>query len=179
MLRKDRRGVSPLIGYVLLIVGVLATSAIVYSWLQTYIPKESAECPEGISLYVQTINCTISEGNLTLKLSLKNNGLFNVDGFFIRATNSSEQVLATIDLVQYLKGRLKDTQVELFREGIAPLKYGESQGYIFEIGKSLNDIKTIEIIPAKFEILDGKRKFTSCSNAAIKEVVYCNSYHQE
>jgi len=174
MLNRDKKAVSPIIGYVLLIVGLLAVSAIVYSWLQTYVPKASAECPADVSIYVKDINCTIENGDVELRLSLKNNGLFDVDGFFIHATNSSEQTLAAIDLVQYLPGRSADSQIELFNEGREPLKDGESRGYIFNV-TALNNITTIEIIPAKFEIVDRKKRFTSCGSSKITEIVNCKS----
>lgn len=172
MLKEDKKGVSPIIGYVLLVIGVLVVSVIVYSWLQTYLPRENAECPEEVSLDISLFNCTINSSKVELRLSLINKGLFNVDGFFIRGTNDSEQTLANIDLIQYLRGRSEEAQIELFNDGRSPLKPGEERGYIFNID-DLGNLSLIEVIPAKFEIVDGKKRFTSCSNSAITQKINC------
>jgi len=168
----NKRGISPLIGYVLLIVGMLSVSVLVYGWLKTYVPQEKIECSEGVSLFVKDIECTknITNSEIKLILNIKNNGLFNVDGFLIHATNDSVQKLATIDLSSYGGGA---NEIILFNEGRVPLKPSEEEGYLFEIGSNLNDIKTIEIIPAKFEIVKGKKRFTSCGSAKITDVVNC------
>jgi hypothetical protein len=175
-----KKGVSPLIGYVLLVVGIMVVSVIVYNWLQTYVPKEGAECPDSASILIKDVNCYnnlsgSATDNLKLSLTIKNNGRFNLDGFFIHATNSSEQELATIDLVQYLPRSIAGTEIKLFKDGREPLKPGEEESYLFTT-QDYSNFETIEIIPAKIDIIDGKNRFTSCGEAKVKEILNCQIY---
>ena len=169
----NKKGVSPLIGYVLLIVGVLIVSGLVFGWLQTYVPQESIECPAEASLFIKNVSCVKNNSEIELRLAFKNNGLFNLDGFLIRATDNETQDLATIDLVEFLPGGQEE--VQLFNDGREPLKPNEEIGYIFDIGTSLEDIKTVEVIPAKFEIIDNKRRFTTCGNSKVEEIISCQT----
>lgn len=171
---RGKNGVSPLIGYVLLIAGVLAVSGIVFSWLTTYVPQESAECPADVSLTIRNVSCAINltQDNIDLRIAIRNNGLFNVDGFFILAANNTNQTLGTIDLIKYLPGGAEG--IELFNDGREPLAPSEEVGYIFNISREEHeDIKSIEIIPSRFEVVNDRRRFTSCGNAKIKEIINC------
>ncbi len=170
---SNKKGVSPIIGYVLLIVGVLISSALVFVWLKTYVPQETVECPAEASLFIKNIECSKYEstGAIELRLGIKNNGLFNLDGFFIHATDDPEQTLATIDLVQFLPARSQE-EIELFFDGRQPLKPNEEVGYVFDI-TGHDDLETIEIIPARFEDVDRKRRFTACGNDKIEEIITC------
>jgi len=182
MIRKiDKKGVSPLIGYVLLIVGVMISSAVVFTWLKTYVPQETVECPAEVAIFIKNIQCYSydvevpvgeeDQKELELRLSIKNNGLFNLDGFFIHATDDPEQTLATIDLVRFLPGRSQE-EIQLFNDGRQPLKPNEEVGYVFNITGHA-DLETIEIIPARFEEVNRKRKFTACGNDKVKEMINC------
>jgi hypothetical protein len=83
-----------MIGYVLLISSVVIMASIVYMWMKTYIPKETVECEDSVSLILAESKCV--DGNLSIRV--KNNGLFNVDGFFIRASLKPDQEIATFNL---------------------------------------------------------------------------------
>ena len=48
LLRLDKRGVSIMIGYVLLVVIAIGLSIAVYAYLKNYLPREKAECPQDI-----------------------------------------------------------------------------------------------------------------------------------
>ena len=80
-LKKTKRGVSIMIGYILLITFVIAISIFVYQWLKTYVPKEGLECPDGVSIYISKANINPNEGKLTL--TLKNTGRFDINGVFV------------------------------------------------------------------------------------------------
>ncbi|MEK6738241.1 MAG: hypothetical protein AABY74_06215, partial [Planctomycetota bacterium] len=57
-------------------------SILVYQFLKTYIPKDSPTCPEGTSILIKEAPCVSN----TLTLTLKNNGRFSLDGYFIGTT---------------------------------------------------------------------------------------------
>ena len=82
--KANKKAVSVLIGYVLLIAGIIVVSGVVYIWLRSYVPRPSIECPEGVSLFIEDMNC---EGS-NLNLSIRNNGRFEVNGYFIKATTT-------------------------------------------------------------------------------------------
>ena len=97
-----KKGVSPLISYILLIVVGITMGLVIYGWLRTYVPAEVAKCDQDVSLQVTgySYNCTTQIFNL----GLKNNGRFNVGGYLIRATNNSSQDIANVPLGRYYNG---------------------------------------------------------------------------
>lgn len=169
----NKKGVSPIIGYVLLIGGVLAVSILIYAWLKTYVPSEEIKCPEQVSLFADKLECKVNLTDIELKFSLKNTGLFNLDGFFIHSASAGQEI-ATTNLVKYLPNAGEDTEIFLFNDGREPLKPADERGYVFLIPNGeIEQIESIEIIPAKFEIINGKKRFASCGDAKIKEIINC------
>jgi hypothetical protein len=83
-LGKQKKGLSNMIAYVLLITITISLSVLVYNWLQFYVGvSDLEECPEGVNLVIQNYTCNKgSDGNLNV--TLKNKGLFEVDGFILR-----------------------------------------------------------------------------------------------
>ena len=53
---RDKRGISIVIGYILLVTVSIAMSILVYQWLKTYVPKEFLECPDGTSILAKEIS---------------------------------------------------------------------------------------------------------------------------
>src|SRR3989344_2264370 len=96
---NQRRGVSNIIGYILLVAIVIALSVLVYGWLKTYIPKESIECRDGTSV---SINAYVYDcSNKVLNITLKNSGRFDIAGFYIYGKTTTQEGLATTDLSLY------------------------------------------------------------------------------
>ncbi len=84
MLGLNKRGVSIIVAYVLLIVIAISLSALVYNWLRFQVtPGDDKECPEGVDLIIKEINCS---GN-NLNITLQNKGLFTLEGFVIRVND--------------------------------------------------------------------------------------------
>ena len=84
MLACNKRGVSIVVGYVLLITIVIAIAGIVYSWLRWYVtPGEDISCPDGVSLVIKEYECV---GDI-LNLTIKNKGRFSFDGFVVKAND--------------------------------------------------------------------------------------------
>jgi len=95
--KRSKKAISEIISYVLLIAIALGISVGVYAWMSTRIPMVSESCPEDVSLYVKSYNCSNSgcSSGSCLNLIIKNNGNFNVDGFFIRTSNNISTIPAT------------------------------------------------------------------------------------
>lgn len=96
---ENKKGISEMVSYVLLIVIAIGISTGVYAWLKGYLPSATPKetCNPDVSLVLEDYNCSAID-NLTT-LTLKNQGYFNIDGFFIRGANSlDEKVLPVIPL---------------------------------------------------------------------------------
>ena len=85
---SDRRGLSNMVGYVLLISITIALSILVYNWLSFYIGDEDVgECPEGVGVSISSSRCYASHpvfGPGRLVVTLKNKGRFTIDGYRLR-----------------------------------------------------------------------------------------------
>ena len=168
----QRKGVSLMIGYVLLITLAIVMSVVAYSWMKTYLPKGPTECPDGVSLFLKEAGFDSSVSQ-TLTLTLKNNGRFNLLGYYIYATNSSDQPLATIDLSQYLisGGKILGNSISFASGAGNSLTAGEEVVHIFNIPAGLGELYSISVIPTRIEEEGNAERFTSCSGARTEQLV--------
>jgi hypothetical protein len=169
----NKKAVSAMIGYVLLITFGIIMGVIVYNYLKTYVPKDPLDCPSGVAISLQDYTCSGNELNITLK----NNGKFNFAGFFIHASNNTEQKIATIDLSQYLlegpnMAHKFQNAVILAMGSENTINPGRSTIYTFQ--NIPPNIELIEIIPTRFQEQDEIRRFVSCSGAKISEKIICS-----
>jgi hypothetical protein len=162
--RMNKRGLSVIIGYVLLIVISIVMSIIVFAWLKTYVPSDSLQCSDGTSLLIQDVsyNCT----SMTLTATLVNNGKFSIDGYFIHASNMTNQELSAIDLSSNIIGGGNFTgnavTFDLFHQNA--MNPGDKEISSFNIsGHGI--LYKIEMIPTRIQEQDGKNRFVSCSDA--------------
>lgn len=172
---SGKRGVSAVIGYVLLISVVIVMSVIVYQWVRTYIPRENLECPDGASLMIENYeyDCAIP-GSENLSLDLRNNGLFDVDGYFIHVTNEEGRELATIDISSYTSLGELGSMVRFPNND--PLSPGDGQRHIFDFSETgVGQIYKVQIVPARQEKIEGRFRLASCNSAKIEEDILCTS----
>ena len=81
---RDKKGLSNLIAYVLLISITLSLSVMVYGWLKFFVGGATVvECPSNTNVVIDSYTC--SPDNLTV--TIKNRGLFDVDGYILRTHN--------------------------------------------------------------------------------------------
>ncbi len=169
---KNRKGLSEMIGYILLISMTIILSLTVYGWLKTYVPTKSIECADGASLFMQDFNYTCNTN--TLNLTLKNNGRFDLAGYFIHATTNASQELAVTDIsgstpkgsggvVTYWQGGTQDYN---------PINAGSimKDGFLLS---SIGQIYSIEVVPMRYELINNRNRPVSCSNAKIVEKLSC------
>jgi hypothetical protein len=173
--KLSKKAVSEIISYVLLIVMVLGISAAVYKWMSTSTPSISETCPEDVSLYVENYNCTNGTGECAsgncLIITMKNNGNFNIDGFFIRASNNTS-LLPTAGLVyndfddSLTQDSFKETGQFYFhminQRPKEPMKPGEKLTLIFDYQNAI-PLKKIQIEP----FLMGENSLQICNDIAI------------
>lgn len=87
---RDKKALSNLVAYVLLIAITISLSVMVYGWLKFYVETEDVEaCPENVNIIIESYDC-ISGPSGSLTVVLKNKGLFDVDGFVLRVHNRTD-----------------------------------------------------------------------------------------
>lgn len=160
---KSKKGVSAIIGYVLLIGMVIGMSILIYQWVKTYIPQETIECPSEVSILVKGLNCIDGGATKSVDFKIKNNGLFNVNGYFVKVSYE-EGGLATVNLKEdggYVDvGTLEpgvETDYKQFKFHNPPdLDLGDK-------------IYTLEITPIRFEETEEGEQYTVCGESKATE----------
>ena len=169
MLQPHRKGVSLMIGYVLLIVGAIVIGGLVYGWLKTYVPKEAVECPEGVSIFIQDLSCDSQQTEYKFDLSITNNGRFAVNGLYVRVAESDEQKIATTDISDKLSsGGNAQAGVILFTQELEP---GQTRQMEFNLNER---VYLVEATPIRYEIIENQNKLVTCGNAKVKEKIDCS-----
>ena len=92
MLMFNKKAVSLIIAYVILITMGLALAGMVYSWLSFYVtPGEEVKCEDGVTIIIR--DYSYDSTNNKLNLTLQNKGLFDLDGYFVRASDKDNTSL--------------------------------------------------------------------------------------
>jgi len=176
---KSKKGISVMIGYILLISFSVIMGAIIYQNLKTYVPSDSIDCPDSVSIFLKEYSCENStKGGVHLNLTLKNNGKFNIAGYFIHTTTDSDQEIATTDLSSYFNinsgdgGAILKNSIIFEVESENTMSIGEEKISIFDVPPDIL-IKSIEIAPIRFQEINNKMTFVSCGSAKISEEIVC------
>jgi len=173
---SNKKGISVMIGYVLLISFAIVMSYIVYDYLETLVPKPIPDCPEGVSVYIEDIECN---SNDNLIITLRNNGRFSIAGYYIHVSNDSTKNLTNIDLSQSFlnitgsSGRLAVNSIIYIPllEDINSMAPGDERTSIFNLS-SIQQIYSIEIEPLRYKE-DNKIQPASCTDAIFTQRVSC------
>jgi hypothetical protein len=172
-LLRDKKGLSIIIGYVLLVSIAIILSLVVYQFLKTYIPKDSLECTDGVSIFIKeaVYDCE----NNQLDVTIKNTGRFNIAGYFIHATTSADQELATEDLSEKVSegGKVyRNSIVFVLGDNFLTPSSPNEKTTTFDL-EDFTTIYKIEVIPVRFEDQEGKKRFVSCSGARVEKDLSC------
>ena len=96
-LMREKKGVSLMVSYVLLVSIAIILAILIFSWLRLTANVTPVEnCEEGTSLIVSDYSCLNQGEEKQLRLSVKNSGRFSIDGFVITVGSSSEQPIHPI-----------------------------------------------------------------------------------
>jgi hypothetical protein len=163
--KKDKLGVSIMIGYVLLITLAVVMGVIAYNWMKT-------ECQEGTSIIVESAAFSTTDSKLTI--TLKNNGRFDIAGYLIYGANSSGQK-ATIDLSGYLDetvaGKKIGTAVLIMQGSGNSFVPNAETTNVFNIPSQFGSISLVSITPMRLEETNNKEKLVNCVNARTEQNV--------
>ena len=143
----NKRGVSEVVGYVLLIVIAMGIATIVYTFLKVYVPKEKPECREGINIIVNNASC-FNNGVQNIRLVLENKGLFEINKAYLRIgkdTSSYKEDIPTVNPVNLVNenGRagLDPGELSNLPDFSLPLAFNAPGEYILEIQPAYTEIK--------------------------------------
>jgi hypothetical protein len=170
-----KKGVSSIIGYVLLISFILLLAVLVYFLLRTYVdPVGDLKCPDETSIVIKSYQCNSTE----LDLTLKNDGNFDIGGYFILATTSPEQEIATLDLSRNITSstsKLSPRGVKFGEIGGSEnsLKPNQDEKDIYHL-TGFEPIYSIEITPLRWQEEDNQKLLVTCTDAKIKKVLNCS-----
>ncbi len=148
LLKMKNKGLSIVVAYVMLIVMALSLSILVYSWLKGNIIKPEKECPE-ISLIIENYSCSDNQ----IRLLLKNNGRFSINGVIVKTTKSEGLAITEIS----------PPGGDFFTPTLNP---GNKIERLFDYKE---EIKKIEIIPLKE--VGGERLI--CDKGIINQKITC------
>ncbi len=146
-----KKAQSEMVSYILLIVIAMGLAVGVYAWINWYVvPGEEREkCSSDVSLSIEDYNCwtapdTSGTNEKYFTMKLKNNGLFNVSGFFIKASNDTSQ----LPIVQL---KTSDTAIEQVIPGTyyfsEPAKAGQMRTTNFSYTADIDSIKRVRVQP--------------------------------
>ena len=168
--RKNKKAVSMMISYVLLISIAIALSIGVFAWLRTYANVEPLpECKPETSLRLEGYTCE----TISINLSVKNNGLFNISGYTLLVGNTTQRL--PIHTLSVIASQLN---VKLHTLGPGhvvfknPLRPGETQSISFNMGDTYK--RDVKIVQIQAFILSEKEEKVPCENAIITEEVNCD-----
>jgi len=156
LITKNRKGIAELLAYVLLIGLAITVSILVYNWLRFYvIPSSAKQCPDGVSMVIKEYNC--DPVNKTINITLKNKGLFRIDGFLIKINNETDYSGKPQGLPVYLLDSV--TVID----GLYP---GDEISNSWDYSQ-YERVVEVEVEP--FRIEDGKEIY--CDKAVVRQII--------
>jgi hypothetical protein len=84
---NNKKGVSEMVSYVLLVIIAIGLGALVFTYLQVYVPKDKTICPEDTAISIESYSCNYTSSanpKSNLSLTLSNKGLFTINAAYIR-----------------------------------------------------------------------------------------------
>lgn len=166
---NNKKGLSEIVGYVILVVIAVSLAVLVYNWLKLQLPQEKPQCSENLGLIIKEMKCNAETD--TINLTLSNKGFFNIEGVNIRIANETNGAPAHV-LTQTAEGEINNEGYFYFEPALQPnLNLKQEYSYAQH-----NKIRKIQIIPFIYEkkIGSNKQQIVLCSNSKIVEDISCD-----
>ena len=163
-MRKNKKGVSEILSYVLLIGIAVAMSVGIFAWLKTAANITPAvDCEEETSLFIENYEC--KDGKITI--SLKNNGRFNIDWIILTVSDVPDRA-PIYSLISKNDGELDG--YFSFSPQLNPGKNQEAEFNMqYNQGTSPKTLDKIEIVQIQPFIRHETAGNVVCKNAVIKQ----------
>lgn len=85
--QKNKRGISLMVSYVMLIMIAITLSIIVFATLKSKLPRAKVSCPDGVSMVIKTHKCYNNDN--IIEIAFQNKGFFDIDGVFVKASKTN------------------------------------------------------------------------------------------
>lgn len=168
--KMNKKAISELVSYVLLIVLAIAMASAAWFFLKPYaekpLPEES--CPESVNVVLENYSCDSSTN--IFNFSLKNRGLFNVFGVKLNLVNESGFEKDFLWILPDCTG----IQNCILCNG----NNGRNNEYCLGVGESFSNsysysenIKTLVIYP----VVVGEKNYQICTNSVVKVPIACEA----
>ncbi len=173
-MNKNKRAVSLVLSYVLLILIAFSIATGVYIWIKNQVPDPVEACPKGLSIIVRDVECDST--TKTVNVTLANKGRFDIHGIIVRATDTtgslpiplnisdSEPNLADLGAVKEIIGPSPTAS------GNDPLESEEEQKYHFNYA-SIFSSNPVEVEVGAARIKDGE--IYVCTKTFITTPISC------
>jgi len=168
--KNNKKAVSEILSYVMLIIIALALSVLVYAYLKVYVPKDKPICPDEISIYIKAASCktgALGTATTNISLTLENKGMFDIHGAYIRFGRNGSKVLDLINDPLNSPSIFFTSISSPAELGLAPQRY--QSGEIYSSTNYPAGNYTVEVQPAVFI---GK-KLVICEKAVARQDVEC------
>ena len=155
---KNKSALSNIVAYVLLIVITLSLSVMVYGWLKFYVSDDTIEvCPEGVNIIISDYECVKGTDGY-LDITLKNKGLFSVDGYILRTHDRDDAEFG----------------VYTFNDTGTLIKPGAEENHVYDFSdcgasEGCNDaLSTLTLVDVQPFILEGGQ--VSCRSSSVQTI---------
>ena len=161
----NKKSVSLMISYVILIVIAITMAIAVFAWLKIIANVEPvASCEEETSIIINDYSCE----SKTFKLQIKNNGRFSVNGFVLTVGNNTERA-PTTKLIPLNTNEITGDGFFLFNPVLKP---GELRESVFTNTEKKPDEKIREV---DFEFIRNLRLQPFIIDDESNEKIVCGS----
>lgn len=167
---NNRKGISEMVSYVLLVIIAVAAAGIVFAYLELRVPKDQlAQCPPEIGVIVQNYSCNYESGKTNFTLAITNKGLFTVDAVYLRFEKAERRI----------KQNIGEQPLYMPSEGLLP---GESyQTPVYNVARIVDSDGNYEV-EVQAAVYTGRikegyplgKELAVCENAVISQPVVCS-----
>lgn len=167
---KNKKALSEIVAYVLLIVISLSLASGIFIWLKNIVPPDKETCQEDVSLSIKSYVCDVP--TKTINITIENKGFFSVAGFFIRGSNQTNNlpiILLAQEDPKSSQGRydFKDKKLLPGASETISFKYVYYNPPYFNY--SINPLKKIQIQP--YVLPEKTKGLLLCDKAIINEEI--------
>jgi len=170
-MRRDKKGISIMIGYVLLVTAAIVMGVIAFQWIKSYVPSEALSCPDDVSIFIEDYWCD-DVNNAQLNLTIKNNGKFSIAGVFVNVANDPDIEIGSINVGSSISrgGVAAGNAVVFLSDDDNSMLPGDEKIITLDMYKIAPEkVYLVEITPTRYQEVEGKLKFVNCGGARVKE----------
>lgn len=164
----NKKGVSIMVGYVLLISIAVALATAVFFYLKLYLPDDKQDCYQDIDLVIDEASCKIGATGSTnpsnVSINFTNKGLFSVDGVFIKIGELDRTFKQTLNRPdEVLMSRCNGLNERNLKPGATFCK-------TYDYPSGTTGVKEISVQP----FIWVENKAVLCPDAIVSKKIVCN-----